>query len=114
MGILLLGLLIAVFGICCYVFLDILVFKQNANKKKQFIIYNFIASVFAVFAILTSYIWVYWFVLLYSLPSLVVSALFTWKSSRIISGKFFTKINYALIALSLIISIVSFILVYFK
>ncbi len=45
MGILLLGLLIAVFGICCYVFLDILVFKQNANKKKQFIIYNLIASV---------------------------------------------------------------------
>ena len=97
-------------AILLYFLIDKIIEKTVSANAKKYMAYNVIALILAIFAVAFCSFWVYFVVLFTALPSAIISFLLTKKSVSLKTKTIFSKINYSLISLAIIWSIVMLVL----
>ncbi|MFC7356744.1 hypothetical protein ACFQO1_03520 [Jejudonia soesokkakensis] len=108
MGFIATGFAVAIGAVLVFVLFEWLRFKAILTNESVSIVYYIVGLLLGLMGLFFSWIWVYYGVLFYSVPALIVSGIYTLRASVIFKRPLFLKLNMAVIIISVSISIITF------
>lgn len=81
---------------------------QNPSKAR---IYNSLAFLLALIALLTSWLWTYYINLFIALPSIIGALILARLANKAMPGNIFSKVNYVLIVTAIVLGLVALVII---